>query len=392
MSSLPLRLLRIGSFAGLIGRQLLRNRRRTALTFIGLVISFFLYTTLANVLHVMESFVSETARDSVLYITPRYDSTRSASLPRSYVERVRAMPEVTAATALRFFGGRGPVEGSFAAAIGIEPEQFLQIEPLTGLSETEREAFLTRTTTAVVSQRMLDRQGWKVGERVTIRGFGRGPSFTFDIVGDHVSESHLTRFALVHLDYLEKVLGSPGRASFIEAQIATASLSAATAASIDQSFQNHTSETETVSEKGHLTTLLGSLETALVAMRGIGYLTLLVTVVVVGNSVAMSIRERTAEIGTFRALGFGRREVMALVLGESVAISVLGGVVGALAAFAFFESGFVDLDRFGLQFSGQWEPVWTAALLSVPIGFLAGLQPSIAAVRMPITDALRYAD
>ena len=83
--------------------ELRRNRRRTALTFLGLVISFFLYTALESVLYTMSSVISRTASDTVLFLKPR---DRLAfwrpSLPTSYTAQVAAMPGVVAAAPIRF--------------------------------------------------------------------------------------------------------------------------------------------------------------------------------------------------------------------------------------------------------------------------------------------------
>jgi putative ABC transport system permease protein len=131
----------------------------------------------------------------------------------------------------------------------------------------------------------------------------------------------------------------------------------------------------------------------LAALRAVGGLTLAVTILVVGNSVAMSIRERTVEIATLRAVGFGRGRVLALVLAESTFVAAAGGALGALGAFAALESGLLRLPpELGFTLRSDVSVVSRAALLALPVGFLAGIQPAWSAVRRPIHDALRAAE
>jgi putative ABC transport system permease protein len=378
----------------LIARELARNRRRTALTFLGLVISFFLYTSLESILYTLTRLLSQTASEAVLFVRPRDRmGFFRPELPRSYVARVGEIEGVLAASPVRFHFGQGREEGSFAAALGVEADSYRRIRSLEGVTEAEWSAFRASRTAAVVGARLLEMNDWRVGDEVTIRGGGRTPPLAFTVVGDVSEEDRFGGIALVHLSYLEEVFGGEGRATFIQARVAHPEIAGALAHAIDAAFANFSVPTETISEKAHVATVLGSLSDALGALRAIGYLTLLVTVLVVGNSVAMSVRERTVEIGTLRALGFGRGRVMGLVLGESVAVAVVGGLVGAAAAYAVFASGWVHLPEGpGFEFATDWSVVARAALLAVPVGALAAFQPAWSAVRMSITDALRYAD
>jgi putative ABC transport system permease protein len=378
----------------LVVRELSRNPRRTALTALGLVISFFLFTSLESVLYTMTRLLSRTASETILFLRPR---DRVAfwrpELPRAYTSSVAEVAGVRAASPVRFYFGKGREDGSFAAVLGVEADSLLRVRPLAGVTREELAAFGRSRSAGLVGRRMLDRNGWKVGDAVTIRGAGFSPSLRFTVAGDIDEEDRFGSIALVHLDYLQDVLGGAGRVTFILARVASPEIAAATARAIDQGFANFTVPTETITEKAHVATVLGSLSEALGALRAIGYLTLLVTVLAVGNSVAMSIRERTVEIGTLRALGYGRGRVMGLVLGEAMLVAAVGGSLGALAAYAAFSLGWVRLPvEAGFEFVTDWTVVARAAGLSLGVGALAALQPAWSAVRMPITDALRYAD
>jgi len=117
-----------------------------------------------------------------------------------------------------------------------------------------------------------------------------------------------------------------------------------------------------------------------------------VTLLVVANSVAVGVRERTREIGALRAMGYGRARVMSLVLAEALVVAVVGGSLGALAAYALFQTGRIEVPGAGLVYRSDLSVVVRAALYSIPLGLLAGAQPAWNAVRMTISDALRYSE
>jgi putative ABC transport system permease protein len=161
---------------------------------------------------------------------------------------------------------------------------------------------------------------------------------------------------------------------------------------IDRRFANYTMPTETVTEKAHIAPFIASLSDARDGLRIVGYLALAVTLLVVANSVAVGVRERTREIGTLRAMGYGRARVVSLVLAEALVVAVAGGALGALAAYALFATGRVEIPGAGFVYRSDVSVVVRAALLSIPLGLVAGAQPAWSAVRMTISDALRYTE
>jgi putative ABC transport system permease protein len=387
--------LRLPAMLGLALRQLVRSPRRTLLTFSGLVISFFLYTALESVLYTLESVVDRTASETGIFSRARgRGGFFRAALPARYVESVRETPGVVAASPVRFYFGQGREQGSFAVALGVDPESYLRVRDLVGVGPEQARAFRDDRTGALVGSSLLASNGWKVGEKVTVRGAApRLPPLSFTIRGAIESEDRLGRVALVHLDYLEDVVGGAGRVSFIQARVATPALAAVAARAIDARFANFAVPTETTTERAHLATVLSNLSGVLAALRAVGGLTLAITVLVVGNSVAMSIRERTVEIGTLRAVGYGRGRVLGLVLAESVAVAAAGGALGALAAFAAFELGWIRLPaQIGFVLRSDPSVMLRAAALAVPVGLCAGIQPAWSAVRRPIHAALRAAE
>ena len=377
--------------APLVWRQLRRSPRRTALTFLGLVIAFFLFTSLESLLYTMSHIVRGTASDAMLFVRPDEGGGHwRATLPVTYAQGVAAVPGVLAASPVRFHFGEGRREGSFAVAMGLQPDAHLKMGVPLGVSGEELRAFQSERDAALVGERLLEDNGWRVGDTVTIGGRGPLPPLSFTIRGDIARGDRLDRVAVVNLDYLEKGVGGAGLVTYIQVRTADATAAPAVADAIDRHFAHHATPTETITEKAHLAPFIASLSDAMIGLRLVGTLALLVTLLVVANSVAIGVRERTREIGTLRALGWGRRRVLGLVLSEAIGVAVCGGVVGAGAAWALFASGRVEIPGAGFAFVTDVEVIARAALLSIPLGALAGAQPAWNAVRMTITDALRF--
>jgi putative ABC transport system permease protein len=378
--------------APLVARQLRRSPRRTALTFLGLVIAFFLFTSLESLLYTMSTVVSGASRDALLFTRAADPDYWRAKLPASYADAIEELPGVVAASPVRFFFGSGREQGSFAVAMGIEPDAHLKLGIPDGVTGSELRAMFTERDAALVGERMLEDNGWKVGDRVTIAGRMGQPDLALTIRGDIARGDRLDRVALVRLDYLDEMQDQGGRVTFIQVRARDAGIAPAVAEAIDERFANYTMPTETVTEKAHVAPFIASLSDARDGLRVVGYLALAVTLLVVANSVAVGVRERTREIGTLRAVGYGRGRVMSLVLAEALVVAVIGGTVGALAAYAVFATGGVEIPGSGFAYRSDFSVVVRAALLSIPLGLVAGAQPAWSAVRMTISDALRYTE
>jgi putative ABC transport system permease protein len=112
------------------------------------------------------------------------------------------------------------------------------------------------------------------------------------------------------------------------------------------------------------------------------------------NTMYSAVSTRTAEIGTLRALGFGRFPVIASVMAEALLLALVGGLLGSGIAWALFNgytvstlgSGFTQV---AFDFAVTPALLVKGLLWSLGIGFVGGLAPALHAARIPVTEALR---
>jgi putative ABC transport system permease protein len=378
----------------LVGRQLWRSPRRTVLTFIGLLIAFFLYTSLESVLSVLRGVLAQTSNETIIFLRPRNSMNfLTAELPRRYTAAVREMDGVVAATPMRFYFAKGRSDGSFVVALAVEVESYMRTYRPKSVSDAELRAMTAEPSAALVGRQVLETNQWRVGDRVTLRAIADMPALDLHIVGDIDGDDRLGGVVVFNLAYFDRLLGAEGWTTFIQARVQRPELAASIARALDERFASFSVPTETRTEKSHMTSVVAGFAEVLNALQAVGLVTLFVTLLVVANAVAMSVRERTVEIGTLRALGFGRARVMGLIIGESILVSTLGGLAGTAAAYLLFASGIIQLPGgTGMRLAADLTVLARAAALSVPLGAIAGLQPAWSAVRIPITEALRHAD
>ena len=113
------------------------------------------------------------------------------------------------------------------------------------------------------------------------------------------------------------------------------------------------------------------------------------------NTMYSAVSTRTTEIGTLRAIGFGSAPIVVSVLIEALLLAAAGGILGACAAWLFFNGRTVSTTQGSanaqliFDMSVTLQLALTGVAASCVIGFIGGLFPAIRAARLPIATALR---
>jgi putative ABC transport system permease protein len=295
-----------------------------------------------------------------------------------------------------WFGGVYQDPKNFFAQMPVEPEPFLQMFPEYLLPEAERLAWLRTRTGAVVGRATAKRFGWQVGDRIPILSQiwttkAGGAVWEFDLVGiydGNGSGVDTTTFFFRHDYFDENRAFGRGSVGWYTIRVADPEQAAAVSKRVDREFANSSAETKTETEKAFVAGFakqIGNIGAILQAILTAVFFTILL---VAGNTMAQSVRERTEEIGALKAMGFTHQQVLGLVLAESCLMALLGGGLGLGLAALMIAAG--DPTRGALPvfyFPGR------DALLGVGIAFglgvVSGAFPAWQAMRLRIAEALR---
>lgn len=380
-------------FFPLLWKSLWRKRIRTIFTLAAVFIAFVLFGLLMTIRTAFSFGVDIAGMDRLVII---HKVSLIMPLPIAYQERLRATEGVEVVSHQSWFGGVYQDPSNFFAQMVVEPEPFMQIYPEFKIAPEHVKAWLSDRQGAIVGVDLMRRFGWKVGDRVPIMGTiwqpKQGQIWEFNIVGTYDGEDGVdkTNF-FFRYDYLnENRRGGDGLVGWYVVKISDPSQAQQMAATFDRMFANSSAETKTTTEKGFVEGFAKQVGDIGAIMVAILVAVLFTMLLVAANTMAQSVRERTSEIGVLKTLGFSNTAILALVLGESLLIAVLGGALGLATSWAIVQNGDPTNGMLPI-FMLPTRDVWAGAGLIVALGVVAGLWPAINAMNLKITDALRRA-
>ena len=377
----------------LVWRNLWRRKVRTIFTLACIFIAFLLFGVLMTIRTAFSLGVELAGMDRLVII---HKVSLIMPLPVSYQGRIRAIEGVSDVTHNSWFGGIYQDPSNFFAQIAVEPEPFMSIYPEYRLPADQMKAWLADRQGAIAGRDLAERFGWKVGDRIPIQGTiwrprsGTGDTWEFNLVGIYDGAQGVDKTQLFfRYDYLdENRQFGEGLVGWYIVKVDDPARSLELAQTFDDMFANSPEETKTTTEKGFVESFaaqIGDIGSIMIAILAAVLFTILL---VVANTMAQSVRERTSELAVLKTLGFSNGTVLALVLAESLFIAVLGGAFGLGLAWLFVQQG----DPTGGMlptFVLPTRDVVTGAWLMLALGILAGALPAAQAMRLRIVDALR---
>jgi putative ABC transport system permease protein len=377
----------------LVWKSVWRRKVRTIFTLACIFIAFLLFGLLMTIRAAFSLGVELAGMDRLVLI---HKVSLIMPLPVSYQGRLKAVDGVTNVTHQSWFGGIYQDASNFFAQIAVEPEPFLAMYPEFRLPADQRKAWLADRQGAIAGRDLADRFGWKVGDRIPLQGTiwrprsGTGDTWEFNLVGIYDGERGVdkTQF-FFRYDYLdENRQFGQGLVGWYVVKVDDPSRSLELARTFDEMFANSPEETKTTTEKGFVESFaaqIGDIGSIMIAILAAVLFTILL---VVANTMAQSVRERTSELAVLKTLGFSNGAVLSLVLAESLFIALLGGALGLGLAWVFVQQG--DPTNGMLPaFMLPTRDLVTGGWLMLALGILAGALPAAQAMRLRITDALR---
>jgi len=376
----------------LIWANLGRKKFRTTFTLLSIVIAFLLFGILMAIQVAFSAGVEVSDSDRLITI---HKVSLIQPLPISYLERIRAVEGVEAVTFANWFGGYYQEPRNQFPQFPVDPESYLDMYPELQLPDDQRERWLATRDGAVVGRKTAERFGWEIGDRVPIQAtiFQQpdGEPWTFEIVGiyDGAEKGTDTSLFLFHREYFEEAIPQiEGIVGWYIVRIEDPEQAPAISERIDAELANSPAETETTPEKAFaqgFANQIGNIQAMVTGIVSVVFFTLLL---VAGNTMAQSVRERIGELAVLKTLGFGDRKVMGLVLAESTLMAVLGGALGLAGAWVVSRGIEGAVSGFLPVFYVPPEAIWIGVLLIVALGLVTGAVPAWQALRLRIVDAL----
>jgi putative ABC transport system permease protein len=373
----------------LLFANLFRRKVRTTLTIGSFAVALFLFCLLITIRAAFNQGVEAAGVDRAIVINK---VSLIQPLPLAYRDRIARVEGVKEVTFANWFGGVYQNERNFFAQFAIDHTTYRQLYTEFAIDDAEWAAFQADKTGAIVGKVTADRYGFKVGDKVPIIGAIFPGNWDFTIRGIYKGtrkNDDETQFWF-RWDHLQEKAPEFSRnyVGWYVFRLQPGHDLVKVSRDVDERFANSPFESRTQSEQVFMASFvkqMGNIEFLMVSIGAVVFFTLLL---VTGNTMAMSVRERTGELAVLKTLGFSDGFVLAIVLAESALVAALGGALGILLAKIFTLGG----DPTGGMLASFYLPpegIAAGAAISLVVGVIAGFLPALTAMRMQIVTAFR---
>lgn len=374
-------------FAKLILKNVLRNKRRTLLTVSSLIVSLFLIISLATILTEFERG-SEEANPSRLM--SRHSVSLGFLLPMANLQRIQNVQGVKAVMPFTWFGGIYKDEKNFFANFAVDATKMKEIYPELKMSDAEWQAFVSDRQGAMVGKKLQILYGFTPGQRITLKSPIYNQDVEFIVRGVCTGGDEKTLF--FHHEYLNELAPewAQDQAGLFSILANTPDDVPRIGQAVDSMFVNSDAPTKTESEREFAKSfeaMTGSIKQFLYGIMAAITFSLLL---VMGNTMAMTVRERTKEVGTLKAIGFKRHTIAGLFVGESILLALVGAALGIGGAVLVFRS--IDMSLYIpnlVAFVPTGQTLIAAFALAILVAVISVAYSTYRVTGLTIAEALR---
>ncbi len=379
-------------FSRLILANLFRKKVRLMLTLGSFAVALFLFAFLAVIRDAFGRGADVAGADRLVIIN-RVSIIQP--LPLSYRDKILRIPGVKAITHNNWFGGVYQEEKNFFPQFVIDVENQRKVIPELIVPDDQWANFLQDRQGAIAGAGLAKRFGWKVGDHIPIKNalFGGAATWDFNIDGIYHGkrpQDDESQFWF-QWDYFQERMPQSfkGNAGWYVLKLDNPDDAPRVAKAIDEMFANSPYETKTDTESAFAANWVkqfGNIEFLILSIGAVVFFTLLL---VTGNTMAISVRERTAELAVLKAIGFSDRSVLFFVLGEALLIALLGGLLGLALAVLAVPLLATALNGLLPNLILSYSVLASGLVFALLVGAASGLLPGIGAMRLRVVDALR---
>ncbi len=379
----------------LLLRNTLRHKLRSALTVVGVGVAVMAFALLRTVVTAWYAGVEASAANRLI---TRHAVSFVFPLPLAYRDRIAQVPGVDKVTFAVWFSGVYIDKNQFFARLAVDSDSFFDVYPEYLLDKDQYEAFKRERNSTIIGVDLARRYNLKIGDIMNLEGDVYPGQWEFVVRGiyqprDQTADPSIMMF---HFRYVDERLRqeAPDRAGNIGwyiVRIAHPDDSAAVSDAIDKLFENSPAETKTETERAFQQNFLSSASAVITAMNVMSFVIIGIILLVVGNTMIMSARERTHEFAVLKALGFSGGKLFFLLAGESLVLAVMGSAAGLAATVPAVQAFRAALPKgwFPIFFIKP-ETILIGCLASLAIGLIAAIIPLRRVLSTHIVEGLRY--
>jgi putative ABC transport system permease protein len=384
------------TLTGLAVRNLTRNKFRVLLTVAGVSVTILAFLLLRTVTWAWASGAEWAAKDRVV---TRHKVTFVMALPKRYVEDVRQAPHVKLVTWANWFGAKDPKhDREFFSTLGVDSTTYFDVYEEMKVPAEQLETWKHDRQGAIVGDVLARKLGWKVGDRVSLQSGIYPGDWQFVVDGIYTaSAKSVDRSTFIfQWDYLNDSVPPARRdmVGWIVSRVDDPGHVADIGVALDKRFDDRETPTLSQDERSFQASFLAMFSAVLKAMDIVSAVILGIMTLILGNTIAMGVRERTMEYGVLRAIGFSPGHVATWIVCESLLMGMLGGLAGLAIAWPFINFG---VGRFIEENMGSMFPYFrletgnivAALVLATLLGAVAAAIPAWRASRLRVIEAVR---
>jgi putative ABC transport system permease protein len=377
-----------------IWRNVTRNKLRSLLTILSVGFSLALMTVLYGYLQIQNVVTQEAGKHNRVVVLNKMGFT--APLPIAHVDKIRKMDGIVDASPFAWFGGKYKSEIATFAQFAVEPDSIFNVLSEYNIPEDQVEQFKKVKNGCVIDANLAEAMEWSLGDKIPLEGDIYPVDLELTVVGIFKNSAN-TGSLYFNWNYLDELLqagsGFSGNAGSIQVKCADGVETAEMCNEIDAKFVNSENATRTRTEAAFSKMFADMVGDVQLFIRYISLAVVFSLTLVTATAMAMSIRERTTEVAVLKAIGFTKQRVLTMILGESVLIACLGGILGIATGLGMLHMlSTVPIAASMFPFP-IWRLVgpWLLGLVGVAgaIGLISGTVPAIWAAGISVVDGLR---
>ena len=376
-------------------RNSLRHKLRSLLTILGIGVAVMAFALLRTVVTAWYAGVEASAANRLI---SRHAVSFVFPLPLAYRDRIAKVPGVNKVTYAIWFSGVYIDKKQFFARLAVDSETFFDVYPEFLIDKEQFDVFKRERSAAIIGIDIAERYNLKIGDIMPIEGDVFPGQWEFVVRGIYTPRDQTTDPAtmMFHYKYVEERIRQdmPNRAGEIGwyiVRIDDPENSAAISEEIDKLFANSRAETKTETERAFQQSFLSAASAIITAMNIMSFVIIGIILLVLGNTMVMSARERTHEYAVLKALGISARQIFFLIAGESLILSLLGSALGLAVTVPVVASFEKALPKGWFPvFYIKPETVVMACAAGLLVGVVASLIPMRRVVTTRIVEGLRY--